>query len=162
MKLNTALEDTVSFSSVRGLPTRGAFLPSLWSASRWQKPSLTSTPCKGFHTCEILFQIPATFGIVRGKTDTGSLIAYDLRLQTNHEWTLANSWECGPQNVFYVSDWWICYIHLKQWTMLYWLLSLPYTNTKINDVYLVSLLLSLGLVAKARCKAECVYVTSTH
>lgn len=49
---------------------------------------------------------------------------------------------------------------LEQWTVLDWLLSLLYTNAKMNDVYLVSPSESFVLVAKAGCKAEGVYVTN--
>lgn len=49
---------------------------------------------------------------------------------------------------------------MKQWTMLDRLLSLLDASTKINDVYLVSLLESLVLVAKAGCKAEYAYMVN--
>lgn len=37
----------------------------------------------------------------------------------NPDWPLTHLLECGLQNIFYVSDWWLCYIHLEQWNKPY-------------------------------------------
>lgn len=112
-----------------------------------------------FYSCEILARFGCPLHIMRKNTGPASLVAYYFCLQGNHEWTLANSWECGLQKVFYVSNWWFCYIHLKQWTMLDWLWA---CFTQTSRLMMCTWFHCWGpcfLVAKAGCKAEGVYVT---
>ena len=158
--------DLKEFSHLTKRPySRKSFLPSLGSASRGQKPSLTSTTsltsCKWVCSWEILFHILARFGYlphIGRKTFTQRawlLITY-IKGTMSVPWP-TNSWECRLWNWLYVSDCWFCYIYLKQGTILDWCFKLLY---KYQDLLCAPDFWVCVLVATAGCRAE--YICVNH
>ena len=133
-----------------------AFLPSLWSASGWHKPSLTSTTWVWLpHPFPNPSQIWLSPTCCEENINAASLI------RGNPEWPLATSWECYPQNVLYVM---IDDFVTNPWSnrSSYIGFSGCIINTKIYDVCLISLLEFWVLIAKPGCRAGYAYVTSLH